>query len=266
MKTNNEPYYTITNISQHLGNHKRPENEVQLGYYLAGLIEGDGCFSYKKLEIAFHEKDKSAAFSLRRQLGFGQIYTYSQNKKAVRFTISNKKGLRRVLDLVNGKLVSSAKVNQLVDKGIESRLGCKISNASLNICLLNHWLAGFLDAGGSIGIFVANSKTHTHKKSVRLEIKFTQKDKQILSLIASVFEVKLVYKDKKNIHRLKLTGSNKIRKIINYLDDYHLQTIKYTQYTIFRRCARYVQSKQHLEPNGLEKIFRFKKSLQSVYN
>nr|UCS09811.1 hypothetical protein [Percursaria percursa] len=70
----------------------------------------------------------------------GLIYTYSQNKKAVRFTISNKKGLKRVLDLVNGKLVSSAKVNQLIDKGYESRLGCNILNASLNICLTNHWV------------------------------------------------------------------------------------------------------------------------------
>lgn len=259
-------YSTMTNICEHLGKHKRPENDLQLGYYLTGLIEGDGCFSYKKLEIAFHEKDKSAAYSLRRQLGFGQIYTCSQNKKAVRFVISNKKGLRRVLDLINGKLVSIVKVNQLIDKGYEPRLGCKILKPSSNICLMNHWLAGFLDADGSIGIFVANSKTHKHKKSVRLEIKFTQKDKQILSLIASVFEVKSIYKDKRNIHRLRLTGSNKITTMINYLDDYHLQTIKYTQYAIFRRCARYVQSKQHLEPNGLEKIFRFKRSLQSVYN
>ena len=54
--------------------------------------------------------------------------------------------------------------------------------------------------------------------------------------------------------------------MINYLDSYHLQTIKYTQYIIFRRCARNVESKQHLEPNGLEKIVRFKRSLQSVYN
>lgn len=256
---------TLTNICEYLGKHKRPENDLQLGYYLAGLIEGDGCFSYTKLEIAFHEKDKSAAYSLRIQLGFGQIYTYSQDIKAVRFTISSKKGLKRVLDLINGKLVSTKKVNQLIAKGYESRLGCKILNASLNISLTNHWLAGFLDADGSIGIFVANSKTHKHKKSVRLEIKFTQKDKHILSLIASVLEVKSIYKDKKNIHRLKLL-SNKIRKMINFLDSYHLQTIKYTQYTIFRRCARYVESKQHLEPGGFEKVFRLKRSLQSVYN
>lgn len=260
------PYSTTTYICEHLGNHKRPQNDLQLGYYLAGLIEGDGCFSNQKLEIAFHEKDKSAAYSLRKQLGFGQIYKYSQNRKAVRFTISNKKGLKRVLDLVNGKFVSPIKVNQLIDKGYKSRLGDKILDPSLNICLTNHWLAGFLDADGSIGIFIADSKTHRHGKSVRLEIKFTQKDKEILSLIASVFEVKSIYKDKKNIYRLTLTGSHKINKMINYLDNYHLQTIKYTQYTIFRRCARYVQNKQHLAPNGLEKIFRLKRSLQSVYN
>ena len=258
--------FKMTYICEHLGSHKRPKNDLELGHYLAGLIEGDGCFSEKKLEIVFHEKDKSAAYSLRKQIGFGQTYTCSHTKKAVRFTISNKKGLKRVLDLVNGKFLCSAKVNQLIDKGYESRFGCNILNPSLNICLTNHWLAGFLDADGSMGIFVANSKTHKHKKSVRLEIKFSQKDKHILSLIASVFEVKSIYKDKKHIHHLKLTGNNKIRTIINYLDDYHLQSIKYTQYTIFRRCALYLQNKKHLEPSGLEKIYCFKRTLQSIYN
>nr|YP_010003083.1 hypothetical protein JXX85_mgp03 [Ulva sp. TM708]AZP40117.1 hypothetical protein [Ulva sp. TM708] len=253
-------------ISDHLGNHKKPQSDVQLGYYLAGLIEGDGYFGYKKLEIAYHEKDISAAYSLREHLGFGQIYKYSQNRKAVRFVISNKKGLKRVLDLVNGKFVSAIKVNQLVNKGYESWLGYKILDATLNIDLNNHWLAGFLDADGSIGIFIVNSKSHKHKKSVRLEIKFTQKHKLVLSLIGSIFEVKSIYKDKNNIHRLTLRGINRVIKIINYLDNYCLQTMKYTQYTIFRRCVRYIQNKHHLQSNVLEQIAGLKRTLQNVYN
>ena len=72
----------ITNywICDHLGGHKQIKCKDQLGYYLAGLIEGGGHFSATKLEIPFHIKDKSAAYRLRRYLGFGQINSYNRKQ------------------------------------------------------------------------------------------------------------------------------------------------------------------------------------------
>ena len=78
---------TLT-LSPHMGP-RLSLDQTQLGHYLAGLIEGDGYFGPTKLEIAYHSKDKSAAYALRSSLGYGQIYPYSKNRHAVRFVVSN---------------------------------------------------------------------------------------------------------------------------------------------------------------------------------
>ena len=234
------------------------------GYYLAGLIEGDGYFGRGKLEIAYHKKDKSSAYWLRSLLGFGSIYDYT-NKQAIRFTISNINGLKKVLQLVNGKFVTELKVKQLIKHGYEARLNMRILPPTYQISLNTHWFAGFVDADGSIGIFIAPSKTHKNKKSIRLEVKISQKDKMICVLLSQIFDISKVHQDKKGIHRLKITGGTRIKQIIDYFDHYHLQTIKYTQYVIFRRVARFLQKNKHLALDGLEKVHVFKQRLQNVY-
>jgi hypothetical protein len=155
-----------------------------LGYYLAGLIEGDGCFSRNKLEIIYHIK--SAAYKLRDLLGYRGVYKHS-SRKAVRFAISSKAGLTRVVNLCNGKFVTDSKVNQLIRHNYETRLGLAILPPSGVLSLNNSWLAGFIDADGSLGIFLAPNKTHTRLLSVRLEVKFSQKDHNILYLIGCIW-------------------------------------------------------------------------------
>jgi LAGLIDADG endonuclease len=161
--------------------------------------------------------------------------------------------------------VSPIKGAQLKKNNYESQLGLAIFAPSKSVCLTNHWLAGFLDADGSLGIFIA-SLTHKHKKSVRLEIKFSQKDDCILNLIAQVFAVKKFYKNQKTqIHVLTITANARIQRFMDYLDHYHLQTKKYTQYCIFRHCYRFMQAKKHLLHDGFEAVKVFKTSLQKVY-
>lgn len=253
-------------IKDHLGPHRQITCDQQLGYYLAGLIEGDGYFGPTKLEIAYHMKDKSAAYLLRSRLGFGQIYNYSAGRQAVRFVISNKKGLKYVLDLVNGKFVSPLKVNQLIKHGYALRFNMAILPPLKSVTFDNHWLAGFLDADGSLGIFIVASDTHKHGKCARLEVKISQKDYLSVSLIGSMFKVNKIYQDKTDqIYKLNHTGASRIKLIVGYLDQYHLQTMKYTQYTIFRRCARFIQNKKHLLPGGLVAVSNFKRQLQNVY-
>ena len=46
------------NLSIHHPKHRKPSSDKDFGYYLAGLIEGDGDFNKQnQLIIAFHEKD-----------------------------------------------------------------------------------------------------------------------------------------------------------------------------------------------------------------
>lgn len=239
-------------------------NQAELGHYLAGLIEGDGYFSPKKLEIAYHGKDKSAAYALRSCLGYGQVYPYSKNRNAVRFVISNRAGLKHVLSLINGKLVHDVKVNQLKNNGYDQFVLLK--PATKKICLTNHWLAGFLDADGSLNIFISASKTHKAKLSVRLEIKVSQKDPFILQECAKLFDVNKIYRHKtKTDFKLTITGLKRLKKMFDYLDVFKLRSKKYVQYFLLRKAYISLVEKKHLQPYGLSQIAALKARLQNVY-
>lgn len=251
-------------LSPHIGRTSKL-NQVQLGHYLAGLIEGDGYFGPNKLEIAYHAKDKGAAYALRSSLGYGQVYPYSKNRNAVRFVISNQAGLKHVLSLVNGKLVHDAKVNQLKKNGYDKWF--QLKPALNRVCLTNHWLSGFLDADGSLGIFIAPSKTHKAKLSPRLEIKISQKDPFLLQAVAQLFGVNKVYmrKTKPNQFQLNITGLNRLKKMFFYLDIFKLRSKKYVQYFLLRKAYIFLVSKKHLHPDGLRQIAALKVRLQNVY-
>jgi hypothetical protein len=74
--------------------------------YLAGLIEGDGCFSTgNRLRITFHLKDRYLADELKKSIGFGNI----QKPYNGMFTHCFKDGLQHIT-LTNGKFVDLLKL------------------------------------------------------------------------------------------------------------------------------------------------------------
>jgi hypothetical protein len=87
----------------------------QLGYYLAGLIEGDGYIFlpsnvrdnknrliYPSIQLVFHSKDVPLAFIIQSKLGHGSI-SKKKGKKAYIYTITNKEGLIKLINIINGK-------------------------------------------------------------------------------------------------------------------------------------------------------------------
>ena len=60
----------IKTISVHIPTHQKPLSDDAFGYYLAGLIDGDGCFVYKQLIICFAEADSSLAYFIKSRLGW----------------------------------------------------------------------------------------------------------------------------------------------------------------------------------------------------
>jgi hypothetical protein len=239
-------------------------NQDQLGHYLAGLMEGDGYFGPHKLEIAYHGKDKSAAYGLRSCLGYGQVYPYSRNRHAVRFVIRNRAGRTHVLNLVNGKLVHDAKVDQLKRNGYDQLI--PVLPALKKVTLSNHWLAGFLDSDGSLGIAIAPSKTHKTGRSVRLEVKLSQRDPYLLQALAKLFDVSKIYQCKTKVDfKLKITGLARLKKMFVYLDEFKLRSKKYVQYLLLRKAYLAMVQKNHRRPDGLRRMAALKARVQNVY-
>ncbi|GJP36214.1 hypothetical protein CLOM_g9324 [Closterium sp. NIES-68] len=168
-------------ISSHVPKHHKPLQLDEFGYYLAGLIEGDGCFGDRRLEILFHENDITNAYFVKKAIGFGTVNKIKE-KKAVKYVLRHMTGLAKVVNLINGKFQSSNKINQLIKYQYDSIFQINIKPINeYTSCLTNHWLAGFTDANGCFHVSIVNSKTHKCGKCVRLEYKISQKDPTALT-------------------------------------------------------------------------------------
>jgi hypothetical protein len=112
-----------------------------------------------------------------------------KNKKAVRYICKHQKGLLFILHLINGKLVSNYKYEQLIKHNYTEDFNITILPPSNIISLDNFWLAGFTQADGCFHISVVKSKTHKTGYSVRLEFSIKQKDEIPLKLLYNTIKM-----------------------------------------------------------------------------
>jgi len=104
--------------------HSKPSNDEDFGYYLAGLIEGNGLINSSEfIEIAFHEKDISLAYYIKKRIGYGKVIIKENN--SVKYLVGNK-GLEKLIHLVNGKFLSQSKINQLIENNYENKFSFKL--------------------------------------------------------------------------------------------------------------------------------------------
>lgn len=178
--------------------------------------------------------------------------------------MTHQAGLSHVLSLVNGKLVHDAKVNMLKKNGYDKF--CALKPARKKISLTNAWLTGFLDAHGSLGIFLAPSKTHKAGLSVRLEVKISQKEPFLLQALAQIFNTNKIYKHKtKSDFKWNLTGLKRLKTKFVYLDHFQLRSKKYVISFLLRKAYLKCVEKKHLQLDGLQLIADLKTRLQNVY-
>ena len=258
-------------ISIHVPKHLKPLNDEQFGYYLAGLIDGDGHFSSKQqLIIAFHSLDASLAYNIKERLGYGSVKKV-KNKNAILFIISSKEGIKKVLNLINGKIRTENKFNQILDnllnhpryidikkdqdQGASPKIDFKL-NKDKN--LKNHWLAGFSDADASFQIKILN---RDNRVEVRLNYQIDQKKSNTLALIKDYLGGNIGYRKDQDSYYYGSTSFGSAKKVINYFDHFHLQSSKHVNYLKWRKAYILIQNKNYLNKDGLEKIIRLKNTM-----
>jgi len=118
--------------------------------WLAGVIDGDGCFSlskkgYASLEITTQLRDKKMLYLIKQYFG-GSVKLYSGDNY-LRYRLHHKKGLVDLIDKMNGLLQNPTRILQL------GRI-CIIYDIKLKdpkpLTYYSGWLAGFFDTDGSI--------------------------------------------------------------------------------------------------------------------
>ena len=249
-------YIKLPSISEHVPNRKYL-TEDEFGYFLAGLIEGEGWFGYKQLSILFAEQDTSLAYYIKKRVGYGNVYKI-KDKKAVRYICKNKAGLSLILFLINGKLVSNYIYNQLVKHDYNEDFNLSILPPLNKLTLDNHWLAGFTQADGCFHISAVKSKTHNTGYSVRLEYSLKQNDKLSLELLYKQLKMGNLSQDHTGIWYYKSYGFKTAFTIINYFDKYNLFAGRYTSYLKFRKVYIMITEGKHLDDKGVKKIISIK--------
>lgn len=264
---------SVKNISPHVPKHFKPLNDEQFGHYLAGLIDGDGHFSkIGQLVIVFSHPDAFLAYYIKEKLGYGNVRKV-KNKNAYLFVVSNKDGIFRVLNLINGKLRTENKLNQVIrmlqtkyseleefKKAFFSMDNCSwIFSINNSLCFHNRWLAGFSDADSSFQIKIINRSLK--RTEVRLNFQIDQKKVELLIKIKSFLGGNISYRKDTDNYYYGSTSFGSARKIINYFDHFHLQSRKHISYLRWRKAYIIIQKKEHLTKEGLMKITRIKEIL-----
>ena len=249
----NELISNNLHISDHINKHIRPITEEDFGYYLAGLIEGDGYFGDHNFEITFHKEDIFLAFYIKKQIGYGSVLNL-KNKNSVRYVLKHSEGLKKVISLVNGKFLTDNKINQLLKHKYETKFHITILPPAKFDIHSNYWLTGFSDAHGSFVIWLAKSKTHKLDFSLRLEFKIKQKSNESLKLIQQSLGGNFYYLESEQIFYYNSTNFKSAKNVIDYFDKYQLNSSKLINYLKWRKVYRMVQRKEYLTQEGLDKI------------
>jgi len=253
----------IKNISIHVPTHIKPLNDEQFGHYLAGLIDGDGHFSSKQqLVIVFSSPDVKLAYYIKKVIGFGNVKKV-KDKNAYLYIISNKEGIIRTIHLINGKLRTLNKYNQVVNNiltypsYVKESLVFKMNNSN---DLYNHWIAGFSDADASFQVKILD-RDNKPRPEIRLNYQIDQKDNHLLLLINEFFGGYIGYRSSQDTYYYGSTSFGSAKKVIKYFDHFHLQSSKHISYLKWRKVYLLIQSKDHLTEEGLNKIKKLKESM-----
>lgn len=246
-----------------------------LGYYLAGLIEGDGYISRTKenriiLGITFNQKDIPLAEKLLNIIGKGNIV--KRQSKSIELRFSAVKSLERIIKMINGKF-RTPKIDQLHNliDWMNKNHSKKILKLSLDDSSLNNnsWLTGFIEADGCFYIRYSEKqiicKFNLEQRMIYPKTQETYK--YILEKICNLFNVKLGLRTRKKIKNsyyiIKIENQKSIQNLIDYLDNYSLLSSKYLDYIEWKNSYQEIKNKTHLTNEGKIKILKAKKNMNS---
>lgn len=258
-------YSELPKISEHPPVNSKELTDLEFGYYLAGLIEGEGWFGDKTIHILFQESDTFLAYFIKKRIGYGNVYKV-KDKKEVRYICRHIKGLKMIINLINGKLVSNLKYDQLIKHNYSTLLNIEILPPTKKISLNNHWLAGFTDAEGCFHISVAKSKSHSVGYSVHLEYSLKQNDSLPLTLIYNLIKKGNLSQYNTGVWCYKSTGYSTAHILIKYFDKYNLQSSKFVSFLKFRKVYIMITNELHLIDKGIKKIISIKSKGSSETN
>lgn len=261
----------------------------QLGFYLAGLIEGDGnIWTSKTLKSAkgrinnpqiaftFHFKQKPLFHKMKTIFNTGSLYQ-EKSTNCCKYRISETNKLIEMINLINGKFRTPKikylyraidHINMVYNTNIEK---LPLDNSNIES---NAWLAGFTDADGHFqisleGIYGLNKSLSLKRGRVKCIFSIKQRviDKligdscvPIMSKIAQFFQCNVRY-ESDNEMSFQAQADSKHYLTKSYFDKYPLMTSKHLDYLCFLQGLNYLG--KHLTYKEIIEIQNIKSSMNN---
>lgn len=145
---------------------------------MAGLIDGDGYFCMSKkgtarLLITMDIRDIKALYEIRDKFG-GALRTIA-GANAIRYDLSNKKGLIALIHAVNGNIRNPHRLLQMNKFCVKYNIPLIYPKA---LSFNNGWLSGFIDSDGSV---------YLNEKSGQIFISISQKNIYLLEPLIHIY-------------------------------------------------------------------------------
>ena len=249
--------------------------------WFIGFAEGDGAIltSKERPQFVLTQKEKVVLDHIQSIFGFGTVKQFkSGNTVFHRYIVSDFTGVLLLCVLFNGNLCLKNRILQL-NRWI-TEINVKLSSPTSKIyglsslLILNEtpilptlndaWLSGFTDAEGTFNInIVARSNTKTGFR-VQLRYFLDQKDaKDFLYHIKNLFGFGAVVLrgETKEVYRYYCDSFIGLQNICNYFKNFPLKTIKGNSFTNWYKAYTIIINKEHLTPEGLEKVREIKKMI-----
>jgi hypothetical protein len=212
-------------------------SNLKLKEWLAGLIDGDGCFTiskkgYASLEITIDIRDECALQKVKNIYG-GSIKIRS-NANALRYRLHHKEGLLKLINDINGLIRNSNRLVQLNKICIKYDLKLILPE---KLTYNNGWLAGFFDADGSVSINTTNWQ---------LSITVSQKTSELLNPLVDLYGGH-IYIDHGHSQSFKwyITKREDILKLIQYFKDHPSRSVKNKRLLLIHKFYELKDIKAH---------------------
>lgn len=240
--------------------------------WFAGVVDGDGCFYInKKQEISFElttaTPDINVLYSIKNELKGGAIKRRS-GSHSIRYRVKARLIVEKIVHKVNGKLYNPARLRQFEQVCVI--LHIKIKSSPSIIQMPNAYIAGLIDADGTIVVSVSKTNAITSQKSgkegkiMRLSqskgfnqiyLKITSIYKQQLLIIQTSYNLGCIYTDKKNIKNKKSNDQynwiiqkyNDFVLLYEILKNYPLKSSKMHRMRLSLKYFQYKTLKYHLK-------------------
>lgn len=261
-------------------------------YYLAGLIEGDGCINvpkkqrsvkgkklYCSIEICFNLRDFPLCMLIQQKLKCGSIHRKAHSNAYI-LTINNMAGVLHVIHLINGVL-RTPKIytfHALID--FVNTYQIETQNQYIHKLPIdetpfsqNAWFAGFLQADGcfyiritikklnvKVGFYLEQAMTNFQNK----HSSFSIMKKISVFLCCNLKKLSRTRAEKKNESYRVVTSSEKSHGIlIEYLRNYNIFSSKYLDYKDWEKAFTYIKQRKTTVKHTIPLLLPLKENINS---